>query len=66
MKPLIISFFAVLLGYSLFVDKDKEVKLSPPPSSPSVRPEAEAINGAYPIDSIEFYANKTKNNLFIY
>lgn len=64
MKPLIVSFFAVLLGYSLFVDKDEEVKLSPPPASPSTSPEA--LNGTYPADSIEFYANKTKNNLFIY
>lgn len=64
MKPLIVSFFAVLLGYSLFVDKDKEVKLSPPPSTQYTRPEA--LNRTYPADSIEFYANKTKNNLFIY
>ncbi|WP_297902197.1 hypothetical protein [uncultured Parabacteroides sp.] len=27
MKPLILSFFAVLLGYSFFFDKDEEVKL---------------------------------------
>lgn len=64
MKPLIVSFFAVLLGYSLFVDKDKEVKLSPPPISKYTSPEA--LNGTYPVDSIEFYANKTMNNLFIY
>ena len=28
MKPLILSFFAVLLGYSFFFDKDNEIKLS--------------------------------------
>lgn len=27
MKPLILSFFAVLLGYSFFFDKDDEIKL---------------------------------------
>ncbi len=27
MKPLILSFFAVLLGYSFFFDKDNEIKL---------------------------------------
>lgn len=26
MKPLILSFFAVLLGYSFFFDKDDEIK----------------------------------------
>ena len=27
MKPLILSFFAVLLGYSFFFDKDDEIEL---------------------------------------
>lgn len=57
MKPLILSFFAVILGYSLFVDKEKESKLPARPYSDTSCPEiAGTVQKA---DSIEFYANKT-------
>lgn len=64
MKPLILSFFAVLLGYSLFIDTDKDVKLSTPHYPKYVSPEA--ANQTYPIDTVEFFANKTGKNLFVY
>lgn len=64
MKPLILSFFAVLLGYSLFIDTDKEVKLSTPHHSKYISPEA--TNRTYPVDTVEFFANKTRKNLFVY
>lgn len=57
MKPLILSFFAVILGYSLFVDKDEESKLPVRASSDTSRP---ATPGSIQkADSIEFFANKT-------
>lgn len=57
MKPLILSFFAVILGYSLFVDKDEE-------SKQPVRAYSDTNRQATPqpiqkADSIDFFAKKT-------
>lgn len=57
MKPLILSFFAVILGYSLFVDKDEKSKL--PVHSYSVTPRAEVPGTIQKVDSIEFFAGRT-------
>lgn len=64
MKPLILSFFAVILGYSLFVDDDKDLKLSTPAR---VEPAPSELSNFYsPMDTIEFYANKSKEKVLIY
>lgn len=64
MKPLILSFFAVILGYSLFIDKDEEVKLSTPARLEPAPPELSDFFS--PMDTIEFYANKSREKAFIY
>lgn len=57
MKPLILSFFAVILGYSLFVDKDKESKLPARPYADTSRLDISGTTQKG--DSIAFFANKT-------
>lgn len=57
MKPLILSFFAVILGYSLFVDKDKESKQ--PVHTDSDTALSTTPGSIQKADSIEFFANKT-------
>lgn len=56
MKPLILSFFAVILGFSLFVDKDENV--SSPKAIETNQPQAAdvAFNAT---DSIPLFANKS-------
>ncbi|RHJ91430.1 hypothetical protein [Parabacteroides bouchesdurhonensis] len=62
MKPLILSFFAVLLGYSLFFDKEEDVKLRTPEQVLLAFPEANSVESKS--DSIELYARKT-NKTFL-
>lgn len=57
MKPLILSFFAVLLGYSFFFDKDDEVKL---PNVDRISHEANPTQ-AERSDSVTLYAKRFPN-----
>lgn len=57
MKPLILSFFAVILGYSLFLDKDEESKLPVRQQVESNR--SEVSKTIQKTDSIEFFAKRT-------
>lgn len=55
MKPLILSFFAVLLGYSLWFDKEDEAKLpAMNQATSSILPDATEEN-----DSVSLYAEKS-------
>lgn len=57
MKPLILSFFAVLLGYSLFFDKEEKPMLHKQPEQmQSIQTKAQ--ENMQKVDSIELYANK--------
>lgn len=58
MKPLILSFFAVLLGYSFFFDKDDDIKLRHTNQVPS------DVNSvvAERSDSVVLYAKKHPNS----
>lgn len=60
MKPLILSFFVVILGYSLFFDKKEEVR----------QPIHDVDNSVYiqksdtqRIDSVAIYQNRTASVL---
>lgn len=61
MKPLILSFFVVLLGYSLFFDKEKDMKLRTPEQVITITPEA--MRYEHKSDSIELYAKKMNLNI---
>lgn len=62
MKPLILSFFAVLLGYSFFFDKDDEIKLR------NVDQISLESNSTMPErgDSVTLYAKRLPNTPGIY
>lgn len=63
MKPLILSFFAVILGYSLFFDKDEDAKLYVPESVSSAQTKRPST--LQTADSIALFANeKTESNRF--
>lgn len=58
MKPLILSFFAVILGYSLFFDKEEKPMLYKQPEQiQSIQ--TKARENMQKVDSIELYANKS-------
>lgn len=63
MKPLILSFFAVILGYSLFLDEDKETKLSALDQNVSACSNSGIM--LQKSDTVEFYANKTFSKVFL-
>lgn len=56
MKPLILSFFLVILGYSLFVDKEKNDDTTKQIEMIGTKPEDVTQNST---DSIPLYANKS-------
>lgn len=58
MKPLILSFFAVLLGYSFFFDKDDDIKLRHTNQVPA---EVNSVV-AERSDSVVLYAKKHLNS----
>jgi len=57
MKPLILSFFAVILAYSLFVDKEEE-KTTEPATINTRSSHINHIEKEIKADSIVFYADK--------
>ena len=60
MKPLILSFFAVILIYSLFFDKEKKRERDYQFGlDSSMNLDKEAL-GQYPTDSISFLASSNK------
>lgn len=57
MKPLILSFFAVILGYSLFVDKKEEKE--PTPASINTRStNMNSVDITQNTDTVIFYADR--------
>lgn len=56
MKPLILSFFAVLLGYSLFIDKSENTKQNVQESIRSAQTKQQSA--LQTTDSIALYANE--------
>lgn len=56
MKPLILSFFAVILGYSLFIDKDEDVKQYVPKSVNSAQ--TKQLSTLQTTDSVALYAKE--------
>ena len=58
MKALIVSFFGVILGYSLFIDTDKEPKLPIDHQETAVPSQIAAHKQT--ADSIDYYSNKTR------
>ena len=59
MKPLILSFFAVILIYSLFFDQDEKRERDYQFLDSSMNLDKEAL-GQYPTDSISFLASSNK------
>ncbi|GEM_PF-3190425 len=60
MKPLILSFFLVILAYSLFFDKEKDEKEEVTPSTINTRStHINSTDTTMNADSIIFYANKS-------
>lgn len=57
MKPLILSFFAVILGYSLFFDNEEKPMLSQQPDSLNSI-QSKVWENMPKNDSIDLYANK--------
>lgn len=57
MKPLILSFFAVILVYSLFIDK-KEEKATEPATINTRSTHINQLEKVERADSIVFYADK--------
>lgn len=60
MKPLILSFFAVILFYSLFIDKneEQEVKKDVPVDTRSTRSLYNTVDTIETADSVIFYASR--------
>jgi len=58
MKPLILSFFAVILGFSLFTDKDENTNTNSPEPVKITRTKTADIPQNSP-DSIPLFANKS-------
>lgn len=58
MKPLILSFFAVILAYSLFFDKEKKSALSLQ-AEPINSVKSKKGDNTLKNDSINLYAKKT-------
>jgi len=56
MKPLILSFFAVILGVSVFVDKDENTNSPDLPKTVQTKATDVTHNAA---DSIPLFANKS-------
>lgn len=59
MKPLILSFFAILLCYSYFFDKDGEAQLRDMSQMPTYTQE----KVTEPSDSLTLYAKRVNHNL---
>lgn len=56
MKPLILSFFAVILGFSLFIDKDENTTPAPVKKTIQIQP---ADVSQHISDSIPLFAKKS-------
>lgn len=59
MKPLILSFFLVILAYSLFFDKEKDNKEISPSTINTRSTNINSTDTTMNADSIIFYANKS-------
>ncbi|MDF9829535.1 hypothetical protein [Parabacteroides sp. PF5-6] len=58
MKPLILSFFAVILFYSLFIDKKEEKVINKPIPVDTRSTRINTVDTIENSDSIVFYANR--------
>jgi len=58
MKPLILSFFAVILFYSLFIDKEEEKVINKPVPVDTRSTRINSVDNKESVDTIVFYADK--------
>ncbi len=59
MKPLIISFFCIILGYSFFFDKKEEVKSSPVMQKSDIKDvDIEVARKVYYSDTLDYFAQE--------
>lgn len=59
MKPLILSFFVILLGYSLFLDNDEETQLRDMSNVSSISTKEDGMRE--PTDSLTLYAKRVSS-----